>query len=79
MTVLSKEQAREQALPGWNIRCNLCGSYGASWLMKARPGWGALALCPTHREEYLAELARHDKAIATLSVINFEQDRGESG
>ena len=72
---ISRDEARKRTLPGWNIRCNLWGSYGASWLPGTRPGWGALALCPEHAEAYLAEIARHKTAIASLSQINFEQER----
>ena len=57
-----------------NLRCNLCGSYGAEWLLGERPHWGALALCPKHKAELIAEKDRHEKEMKKLRTINFEQD-----
>jgi hypothetical protein len=65
--------AADAGISGWNIRCNLCGAFGASWIINARPGWGSLALCPSHKEAYEAEMSRHRGVISTLSQINFEQ------
>lgn len=72
--MLSREQARDAGLLGWNIRCNRCGSYGADWLPGERPGYGSLALCPTHAAELRAEHARHREALSLLRRVNFEQD-----
>lgn len=74
MTPLTKEQAREKCLVGWNIRCNFCGSYGAEWVSNQRPGWGDLAMCPAHKKEIEDELHRHAVAMERLRNINFEQD-----
>lgn len=71
--VLTEDEARERNVSGWNIRCNLCGSYGAIWVPGQRSGWGSLCLCPTHRGELEAELHRHDAEMARLRTINFEQ------
>lgn len=71
---LTREQAREFRLPGWNLRCNLCGSYGGQWVTNGRPGWGDLALCESHRLEYYLEEERHRNEMSRLRKINFEQD-----
>jgi hypothetical protein len=72
------EEARDRpegAMCGWNVRCNLCGSYGASWLDPwSRPGWGCLCLCEVHKAEWEAEMSRHSIEISRLRTINFEQD-----
>ena len=68
-----KVEAREKYVLGWNIRCNLCGTYGAEWIRGERPGWGALALCPAHKAELLRERYRHGKEMKRLRTINFEQ------
>ena len=67
------DEARAACLPGWNLRCNRCGTYGASWLVEERPGWGALALCPPHADELRAEYARHEEALRVLREVKFEQ------
>lgn len=67
------EAAREAHAHGWNLRCNLCGTFGAGWVPGQRPGWGALAMCPTHRQDLDDELRRHEYAIGELRRINFEQ------
>ena len=72
--MLTKKEARERCLLGWNLRCNLCGSYGALWINEARPGWGALALCPEHKQEWHDEQIRHSKEVSRLRTINFEQE-----
>lgn len=72
--MLTKEQAKEKGVLKWNIRCNLCGSYGADWLSSERPGWGSLALCPEHAVELQAEKNRHDAEMRRLRTINFEQE-----
>lgn len=70
------DEARERCLPGWNVRCNRCGNYGADWIANERPGWGwgNLALCPPHAGELAREHARHAAALRTLRAVNFEQD-----
>lgn len=65
--------AAEAGRLGWNIRCNFCGGYGATWIADARPGWGALALCHPHKEELYEMKARHASELATLTTVNFEQ------
>ncbi len=75
--MLTREQARELCVRGWNIRCNLCGSYGANWIHRtpcARPGWGSLSLCPEHEAEYIAEETRHAAEMRRLRTINYEQE-----
>lgn len=68
------DQARDAGVCGWNLRCNLCGTYGATWIPNQRPGWGDLALCPTHENDLTAELRRHKDAMTELRHINYEQD-----
>lgn len=71
---LTREQAKAFPLPGWNIRCNRCGSYGAIWIPGERPGWGALALCPRHQAQLSAIKARHRAELAAARQVNFEQE-----
>lgn len=70
---MTLEEALSPSVPGWNMRCNLCGEHPANWIANQRPGWGSLALCPTHEAELRAELARHNQALQRLRKINFEQ------
>lgn len=70
---LSLEQAKERCLPGWNLRCNLCGSYGAGWVPKGRPGWGSLALCPRHETEYRAVMLLSDSLLARFRQVKYRQ------
>lgn len=66
--------ARTNGALGWNLRCNRCGSYGATWTKTdERPGWGALALCPPHKQELADEHQRHAAALRRLRLVNFEQ------
>jgi hypothetical protein len=60
---------------GWNLRCNNCGGYGATWIPKMRPGWGALALCYPHKSELEAMQRRHAAELAALTTVQFEQPR----
>jgi hypothetical protein len=68
--------------PGWNLRCNRCGTYGATWTGQRgseayrteRPGWGALALCQPHHDELDAEYERHRRALDTLRHVRYEQE-----
>lgn len=69
------EEAAEAGVTGWNLRCNRCGDYGATWHPGRRPGWGALALCAPDAAALLDEELRHRKAIQELTAVNFEQDR----
>ena len=71
---MTREESREHGGPGWNLRCNNCGTYGARWISKGRPGWGSLALCPFHEAKYEAELLRHKMMMRDLREISFEQD-----
>lgn len=73
MASVTLEEALARDAPGWNIRCNLCGSHGARWIQNQRPGWGSLCLCPTHERELNEELARHTNAMIKFRTINFEQ------
>lgn len=70
---MTRDEARSLALPGWNLRCNLCGEHPAEWLIDQRPGWGSLALCSEHAKQLREELWRHDTAMRVLRTINFEQ------
>jgi hypothetical protein len=67
------DEARWLGLQGWNLRCNRCGLYGATWVPNQRPGWGALALCQPHAYELREEVERHDKAMRALREVRFEQ------
>lgn len=68
-------KAARPVVQGWNIRCNRCGTYGATWRVGERPGWGALALCDPHWDELAAEHRRHAEALRWLRAVNFEQER----
>lgn len=62
---------------GHNLRCNRCGTYGATWYQRShtvaeRPGWGHMALCPPHKQELIDEHDRHEAALAWLRTVNFE-------
>lgn len=70
------EEAAAAHLMGWNLRCNRCGLYGATWLPGMRPRWGSLALCGPHRRELEAEQTRHSQAMAELTAVHFEQRAG---
>lgn len=69
------EEAAAAHRMGWNLRCNSCGGYGATWIPGMRPGWGSLALCHPDRRELEAMQRRHSDELKTLTTINFEQDR----
>lgn len=69
------EEAAEAGLVGWNLRCNRCGDYGATWIPKMRPGWGSLALCYPHEKELHAVQRRHADELKKATAVNFEQDR----
>jgi hypothetical protein len=69
----TKDQAREAQRFGWNLRCNRCGGWGASWFDGHRPGWGSLALCDPHADELDAEMRRHKSALVELRDVRFEQ------
>ena len=76
------EEARDRPegpMCGWNIRCNVCGSYGAQCLEHGtRPGWGCLCLCEIHKAEWDAEMSRHAEVMYHLRKVNFEQDVGHA-
>lgn len=76
IAVYTAAQAKELCLPGWNLCCNRCGTFGAEWLPSERPGWGSLALCPPHAEELRAEHERHRAALAELRAVRYEQPWG---
>ena len=69
------EEAAEAHRIGWNLRCNRCGGYGATWIVGARPNWGSLALCYPHKAEYEATVQRHADEMAVFTTVQFEQDR----
>jgi hypothetical protein len=73
--VYTLDEARAACLPGWNLRCNRCGSFGATWLEGERPGWGALALCPPHGADLKAEHVRHASALLLLREVSYEQEQ----
>jgi hypothetical protein len=69
------EEAATAGRIGWNLRCNNCGGYGATWIPKMRPGWGSLALCYPDKKALEAMQRRHAAELKTLTAVNFEQDR----
>lgn len=69
------EEAADAHRIGWNLRCNNCGGYGATWIPKMRPGWGSLALCHPDRTALESMQRRHADELATLTTVHFEQDR----
>ncbi len=72
----SKEEARALGLTGWNIRCNVCGDYGAAWWHRVtRIGFGSYALCELDRVRAEQELDRHYTALEEVLKVNYEQDR----
>ena len=70
---MTLDEARSVPVPGWNLRCNRCGSYGAEWLVGERPGYGSLALCPVHARELRDLKARHASELAEARRVLFEQ------
>lgn len=71
----SPEEAAAARRMGWNLRCNSCGGYGATWVPGMRPGWGSLALCHPHAGELATMQRRHADELAALTTVRFEQDR----
>ena len=69
------EEAAAAHRMGWNLRCNNCGGYGATWIPQMRPGWGSLALCHPDRKALEDMQRRHADELRTLTTVNFEQDR----
>lgn len=69
------DEAADAHLIGWNLRCNRCGGYGATWVVGMRPGWGSLALCYPHERELRAAQRRHADEVKELTAVRFEQDR----
>lgn len=69
----TREEAKERHLQGWNLRCNRCGGWGATWIRRERPRWGALALCGPHARELAREHDRHAQALDELRMVCFEQ------
>lgn len=67
------EEAAAAHIIGWNIRCNRCGLYGATWVPAQRSGWGSLALCYPHEEELMTVKQRHADELKAVTAVNFEQ------
>lgn len=79
--VLTIEQARERHVMGWNIACQVCGSFGASWaaphpLESAQRG-NHLRLCPTHRAEWDGLHRRFSDERRALTRVRFTEDGRE--
>lgn len=75
---ITTELAAAIPVPGHNLRCNRCGSFGASWTddAHARPGWGRLALCGDDMLEWCEESRRHNEVLRSFRAgyrVNFEQ------
>ena len=70
---MNMREARAAFLPGWNLRCNLCGEYPANWIADMRPGIGALALCDQHRLELEKIQDDYKKSLEKFRLIKFEQ------
>lgn len=71
---LTEDDARAANAHGHNLRCNVCGTYGATWTAgMERPGWGCLAVCPTDKTALEAEHRRHVSALSDLRRVRFEQ------
>lgn len=66
---MNLQEAKHRGLPGWNLRCNLCGEHPAEWLTDDLPGWAYLVLCRKHKEE----LRVLREKISELKTINFNQ------
>lgn len=66
-------RACEAGRQGWNLRCNVCGDFGASWMEGKRPGYGSLAVCPDCQRAVEAEESRHQSAMACLTRVQYEQ------
>lgn len=77
---LTQDDARVAGVPGCNLRCNVCGTYGATWMPGERPGWryGNLAACPTDKVAFEAEYRRRATALAELREVRFEQPPGRN-
>jgi hypothetical protein len=74
--ILAEKEAREGLVFGWNLRCNVCGSYGATWQDRvldkpARPKWGALALCPFHKKRLNDTVLEFQAELSQMQVVNF--------
>jgi hypothetical protein len=69
------EEAAAAGVIGWNLRCNRCGGFGATWIPKMRPGWGSLALCYPHADELTKLQRRHADELKAATAVNFEQPR----
>ena len=66
------EQARLAAIPGWNISCQRCGSFGALWVEHFLPNRNRQRLCELCRDEHSALWAQ----ISAFFRIRFT-DKGE--
>jgi hypothetical protein len=73
---LTIEEAKAIPLPGWNLRCNRCGSFGATHEDGdgKRRGYGHFVFCPSCMKEYVAMQERHRLEAEVWQTIHFEQD-----
>lgn len=65
---------------GWNLCCNVCGTFGASWRKdpEVRTATGDLAACPRcyaairrELDRFRKEQDRHRNEMAALTVVRF--------
>jgi hypothetical protein len=68
----TRDQAREQKLRGWNLRCSFCGDYGATWTRTC--SGNEYCFCAAHRKEFDDENHRYAVAIERLKTIHYRQD-----
>lgn len=68
----TKNEAHEAGLMGWMMRCNRCGTYGASIYNGEAEDGSPLRLCPLHARELKDEYKRHRKALKVLREKNYD-------
>jgi hypothetical protein len=73
-------RALESGVTGWNVRCNVCGAFGALWRRdpETRTATGDLAACvkcygaiKKEIERHRKEVERHVAEIQALAVVRF--------
>lgn len=73
--MISKEEAKKRSLPGWNIRCNVCGNYGAKWVNVGKNSRACTrALCPQHEKEFNEMIYRYGEDMKKFIKVQFEQE-----